>query len=342
MRKKKLTLLLTLLITLATILLGCNSQEKIENASSGTKGESSENWPTKPITIIVPTGEGGSNDRQARALAPYLQEYLGVPVTVENRDGGASIVGTISFLQQKDDGQTLFYPLQYHFSGGIMRGGEYSVDDFATLGVTHEAPIAVWVKSDSPYQTVEDLIQAIKDNPGKISVGYQPGSASHIAALVIKESADNVELKEVPYDGGGDQRAALLGGHIDFMTSDYEGTVTAVGDEAKPLLLFSQTPHVLDESIPLSEDILSNYLDDFTSVVQNFRLLSTHASFKEQYPERFEILREALEKTYENPDFLKWAEDADMYMSLLNIEASEQMFREADETIKKYKDLFNE
>jgi putative tricarboxylic transport membrane protein len=329
-------------MTLATILLGCNSEGNVENASSEEKSEESEKWPTEPIKIIVPTGEGGSNDRQARAIAPYLQENLGVPVTVENKEGGSTIVGTVSFLQQKDDGQTLFYPLQYHFSGGIMRGGEYSVDDFATLGVTHEAPIAVWVKSDSPYNTAEDLIKAIQDNPGKISVGYQPGSASHIAALVLKESIGGVELKEVPYDGGGDQRAALLGGHIDFMTSDYEGTVTAVGDEAKPLLLFSQTPHKLDDSLPLAKDVLTQYTDDFTSVVQNFRLLSTHATFKEKYPERFEVLREALEKTYENPDFQKWAEDAGMYMNLLDIETSEQMFKDADVTIEKYKDLFSE
>lgn len=300
--------------------------------------ETATDWPEDPITIVVPTGAGGSNDRQARALAPYLENYLGVPVLVENRPGAATIQGTMSYLNEDADGSYLFFPLQYHFSGGIARGGNYSVDDFAVVGVTHEAPIALWVSADSGYDTAEDLFSALEEEGENMKFGFQPGSASHVAGLVIKDAL-GVDYREIPYDGGGDQRAALLGGHIDFMTTDFEGTLAAVGDDAKPVLLFANRPHRLDESIPLASDVLPNYTDeDFPALVQNFRFLAGQKEFREDYPERFDTIRTALENVYEDKEFKEWVENSEFQMELLDIETSEHMVKEADEVIKSYSD----
>jgi tripartite-type tricarboxylate transporter receptor subunit TctC len=354
MRKVLFSIFLILLASVF-IISGCSSQEQSnqeqsnqeqsnQEQSNQEQNSSQENnsnasnldWPEDPITIVVPTGEGGSNDRQARMIAPYLEKHLGVPVVVENRPGASTIQGTISFLNEPDDGSYLFYPLQYHFSGGIARGGEYSVDDFAVVGVTHQAPIAVWVRSDSPYQSMEDLISALQDGQD-LSFGFQPGSASHVAGLVLQDVL-GVEFREVPFqEGGGEQRAALLGGHIDFMTTDFEGTLTAVADQARALLLFANQPHKLDESIPLAKDVLSKYTsEDFVSSVQNFRYLATHASFKEKYPERFEFLRKALEDVYNDEEFQELVSKSEFIMELVDVETSEEMVREADETIKAY------
>ncbi|MFA1820066.1 tripartite tricarboxylate transporter substrate-binding protein [Virgibacillus oceani] len=326
--KKKLNLIA--LVTIITLFLSACNQATNESASS-------EEWPEDPITLVVPTGEGGSNDRQARALAPILEKHLDVPVTVENRPGASTIQGTVSYLNEEDDGSYLFYPLQYHFSGGIARGGEYDVDDFSVLGVTHEAPIALWVSEDSPYQSIDDLADALT-NGEDLSFGFQPGSASHVAGLVLQEVLD-VEFREVPYDGGGDQRAALLGGHIDFMTTDFEGTLAAVGDDAIPITIFANQPHILDENIPLAKEVLANYTNEhFVETVQNFRYIATHKSFEENYPDRFDILREALENVYEDEEFIEWVSESEFNMDLLDIETSTQMTEEADEVIKSYGD----
>ncbi|SFB37772.1 Tripartite-type tricarboxylate transporter, receptor component TctC [Lentibacillus halodurans] len=322
---------MSLFTAVILVLLSACNQASNESASA-------ESWPEDPITMVVPTGEGGSNDRQARAVAPYLEEYLGVPVTVENRPGAATIQGTTSYLNEEDDGSFLFYPLQYHFSGGIARGGEYSVDDFAVAGVTHQAPIALWVHADSPYQTAEDLIAALQEDAENMSFGFQPGSASHVAGLVMQEVL-GLEFREVPYDGGGDQRAALLGGNIDFMTTDFEGTLAAVGEDARPLLLFADQPHPLDESVPLAKDVLQEFTDEeFVGTVQNFRFLAAHASFKENYPERFETLRTALEDVYADEEFQQWVSESEFEMELLDIEPSTEMVQQADEVIKSYGD----
>lgn len=305
---------------------------------AANNNDATADWPQDPITIVVPTGAGGSNDRQARALAPYLEEYLGVPVLVENRPGAATIQGTMSYLNEDADGSYLFYPLQYHFSGGIARGGNYSPDDFAVVGVTHEAPIALWTSADSDYDTAEELFSALQEKGEDMKFGFQPGSASHVASLVIQDVL-GVNYREIPYDGGGAQRAALLGGHIDIMTTDFEGTLAAVGDDAKPVMLFADRPHKLDESIPLASDVLSNYTDDdFPSSVQNFRFLAAQQEFKEDYPERFDTLRTALENMYEDEEFKEWVEGSEFQMELLDVETSERMVKEADEVIKGYGD----
>ena len=179
-----------------------------------------QNFPTKPIKIVVPWAPGGATDVIARVLGQKLGERLGQPVIVENKAGAGGNIGTAAFIREAADGHTL---LMGTSSTNAINPSLYKdlpfdpVKDFTPIMLVATVPNVLVVPAQSKFNSVDELVKAAKAEPGKISYGSGGnGSSQHIAAAIFtKVSGSN--LMHVPYKGSGPAAADLMAGHIALM-----------------------------------------------------------------------------------------------------------------------------
>ncbi|EZH64172.1 hypothetical protein DH09_00085 (plasmid) [Bacillaceae bacterium JMAK1] len=323
------------LVVLCTILLlsACNE-------SSDSDAQTST-WPDEEITMVVPFPTGGTADRQARALASAMGEDLGVRILVDNREGGASAIGATSHFQQdSNDGTYFIYNSHPHFEATILRGASYEFEDFDYMGIIHESPIAIWVPSDSEYQTLEDLLLDIEQNPNALSYSMISSSWSDTSIKILTNEL-GLEVRDIPYDGGAEIRTALLGGEVDFMASDVEGTIAGGGDDLRALAVFSDEPYEQRPEIPLiNEELDEMGITSEMPVISNRRFAQVKASFREEYPERYEILAEAVESAAKSEEFNEWGETQDMYFTWITEEDTHVLLEETFQLMNEYRNLF--
>src|SRR5690606_38630235 len=174
------------------------------------------NFPTKPITLIVPWPAGGSTDRHLRAIAQEAGKELGQPVIVENRPGAGGTLGPSTMaLSAKPDGYTITqYPLGLLRMPHMQKTSYHPIDDFTFIVGLSGYTFGFTVRSDSPFQTFDDYIEAARQKPNTIDYGSTGvGSSPHLLLEEIAINAD-VKLVHVPFKGNADMQQALLGGHI--------------------------------------------------------------------------------------------------------------------------------
>ncbi|WP_221930872.1 tripartite tricarboxylate transporter substrate binding protein [Telmatospirillum sp. J64-1] len=168
--------------------------------------------PTKPITIVVPWGAGGSTDQIVRLLAVELEKALGQTFVVVNQPGAQGAIGTKSVLDAPRDGYTWA-------SGAAKDIGTYAVTGLVDtkladwnlyLAVINTSVLSV--NANSPYQTVEELVEAMRERPGAITVATAGVNSSGGAAVAALSNALNVEVRQVTYDGGNPASIAAAGG----------------------------------------------------------------------------------------------------------------------------------
>jgi tripartite-type tricarboxylate transporter receptor subunit TctC len=179
-------------------------------------GASSQAFPTKPITLIVPWPAGGSTDRHMRALAELASKNLGQNIIVENKPGGGGTLGPGTMARTaKPDGYTITqYPLGMLRLPHMQKMQWDPLKDFTFIVGVSGYTFGFTVRADSPYKTFNDYIEAARKNPGKVDYGSTGiGSSPH---LLVEELAINakVELNHVPFKGNADLQSALLGGHV--------------------------------------------------------------------------------------------------------------------------------
>jgi tripartite-type tricarboxylate transporter receptor subunit TctC len=180
-------------------------------------GAQAQNYPERPITLVVPFAPGGSTTIVARTIADKLGEQLGQQVVVDNRAGAGGTIGTKSVAKATPDGYTILLG----YTGTLAVGPTFYPNarydprkDFAPIGCIGTAPNTVTVHPSFPAKTIAELIAYAKDNPGKVNFGSAGiGTLSHIAGEHLATMA-GVKLTHVPYKGTGPAMTDLLGGHI--------------------------------------------------------------------------------------------------------------------------------
>ena len=175
-------------------------------------------YPTKPITLVVPLPPGGTNDILARAIADKMSAALGQPVVVENRaSGGSGTVATRAVARGPADGYTLLlaYTTTLATAPAILPDVGYDVrKDFAPIGLIGYAPALLLVNPTVSYRNVGDLIAAIKASKEPFQVGVPSvGSVNHLAAVLFAEQA-GVKLQYIPYKGSQPLTTDLIGGFV--------------------------------------------------------------------------------------------------------------------------------
>lgn len=204
-----------------------------------------EDWPTRPVTFVVPFAAGGITDTGARRMATVMTEKLGQPVVVENRPGAGGIVGTESVANAKADGYTIIYS-----SGGPMsilpqlQKGKLSYDPIKAFvhirGVSSSSQMIV-ANPATPYNNITELVEYAKANPGKVTFGSPGiGTAQHLVGELLK-SAAGIDMLHIPYKAGSAQMTDLMAGVID-LSFDYVSVVKPYVDSGKMKVIGTTAP----------------------------------------------------------------------------------------------------
>jgi len=184
---------------------------------------SAQQYPTKPVNLIVTFAPGGTLDASTRILAVKAEKFLGQPLVVSNVGGGAGSVALGQVAKKRPDG----YDITSCTSTGIirlpqLRSVPYSPEDF--IPIMHFASVqsGVVVKSDSPFKTLKDLVEYARKNPGKANYATSGvGSPMHMAMEFVADK-EKIQWTHVPYAGGAPGLAAVLGGHVTAMSDSTE------------------------------------------------------------------------------------------------------------------------
>jgi tripartite-type tricarboxylate transporter receptor subunit TctC len=181
-----------------------------------------QQWPTRPVRLIVSYPPGGSSDLMARIVAAKLADRWGQQVLVENKPGAAGAIGTDYAAKQPPDGYSFMIAnLGPAAVNPLLSTVPYSVEkDFIAVSQISQGPNVLVVRADVPFQSLQDIIGYARANPGKLSYGTSgPGSVSHLSSEMLK-NITGVQATEIPYKGGVDAVKDLLGGQIHFIFSD--------------------------------------------------------------------------------------------------------------------------
>jgi tripartite-type tricarboxylate transporter receptor subunit TctC len=182
-----------------------------------------ENWPSRPIRLIVPFATGGPSDIIARLMAPKISERLGQPVVVEARPGAGGVTGVDVMVKAPADGYTFALGSAggLTISPGMSATMPYNtVRDIAPITLAVIVPEPVVVGRAQPFRTMQDLIAAAKAAPGRLTYASTGlGSMPHLAGELIKSVA-GIDLTHVPYRGGAPVTTALLAGEVQIGLAD--------------------------------------------------------------------------------------------------------------------------
>ena len=194
-------------------------------------GAQAQDYPTKPVTMIVAFPPGGVAELVGRPLAASMEKTLGQPVIILNRPGAGGAVGTTVAAKAAPDGYTILmtlssisiFPVSDPLEG---KPAPYQISDFMPIALVTADPTVLVVRADSPYKTVQDFVAAAKANPGKINYSSSGVYGTLHVAMEMFAGAAGIELFHIPYQGGGPAVTALLGGQVQALAS---GPAAAVG-----------------------------------------------------------------------------------------------------------------
>jgi tripartite-type tricarboxylate transporter receptor subunit TctC len=202
---------------------------------------SAQDYPTKPITIVVPFAAGGPTDKVARDFAEAARKPLNATVVVDNVGGAGGTLGANKVAKAAPDGYTL---LLYHIgmatSPSLYRNMPYkTLDDFEYLGMINEVPMTLIGRSTLPANNMAELTKWLGDNKGKINLANAGlGAASHLCGLLFQQSL-KLDMTTVPYKGTAPAMNDLLGGQVDIMCDQTTNTTGQI--EAGKVKAFAVT-----------------------------------------------------------------------------------------------------
>ncbi len=179
-----------------------------------------EDYPTRPITLIVPFAAGGGVDVSARIQAERMGELLGQPIVVDNMGGAAGMTGALRVAKSTPDGYTLLIGNSgtQAFNQSLYKKPLYnSVTDFTPVGLVSESPRILIARKDLPVNNLQEFIAYVKANQSKMQFGSSGvGSGTHLPCLLLN-TAMGVNVTHVPYRGEGPALQDMIGGRVDYM-----------------------------------------------------------------------------------------------------------------------------
>ena len=183
-------------------------------------------FPSKPVTIIVPYPPGGALDLGARVVAESLSKELKVPVVIENKAGGAGLVGATAFLNTKPDGYTLLTASGAAVISTVQLSKTPAFDprkDLLPVAYIGDTPCVMAVGKNTPFNSFNEFVQYAKSNPGKLKGAMSGlGGEAHMIFETIRSDA-GIDSKMVPYPNISGVITGVLGGHADWMTGTLAG-----------------------------------------------------------------------------------------------------------------------
>ena len=266
-----------------------------------------EKWPDRPINIVVASRVGGSLDNMARGLAKYLKPILGVPVIVTNKPGAITLIANQEFIKQPADGYTFLVTVMPYLVGAMLNFKvDYEISDFLVLNDQWTSAEALHLHRKHKYSDLIALLDDVKKNPKKLSVGVFAKSGGHLGLLLTLKAMDIPvkNLRIVYFDSGNQFRTALAGGHIDFAIMPLESVYT-VRDFVRTIVVFSANRQAGFEEIETINESLKTLAIHIKDVPKFTRSLLVRSEFQTDYPDRFARIVSAVQSILSDEKFQK-------------------------------------
>jgi tripartite-type tricarboxylate transporter receptor subunit TctC len=238
-----------------------------DDGSTGSPAGAGD-YPERSVRFLVPYSAGGPTDIGARALMPCFEEALGGSWVVENLPGAGGALALGEIANAEPDGYTIGVGSQSTFVTTPLIAGDsaYTYEDFSYAGQMMEFPSVWLVGADSPYQTMEDLLEAARSDPDGITVGTSGAQVSF--SLATEQLADRgYNFTVVPFQGTAEANTAILGGNVDarWEAADTSTLELIEGGEVRPLATGAEERlSILPDVPPLSEAGVDDVLDTRT------------------------------------------------------------------------------
>jgi tripartite-type tricarboxylate transporter receptor subunit TctC len=306
----------SLLSMLATLMLLCWS------------AAGAADFPAKDITLICPWSAGGGTDTISRALVKNAKQYFGVNVNVVNKTGGMGAVGMGAVATARPDGYTTGMITFQLSTYRLMGLADLSYRNFSLIQLVNQSPAAISVAADSKWQTLKEVIDYAKQNPGIVTVGHSGAGGGWHLAMASIATRYNVEFNYVPFDGAAPTRTALIGGHIDVATTGIDEMlqlykagkvrILAVNNtERHPL--FPEVPTIAEAGFPNPNPIL------------DWRGL---AAPKDVPEDRMQVLIKGYKQCFEDPEFQKLAKELGLPLVYKDPEGFKQFLQGMEESLE--------
>lgn len=275
-------------------------------AATVAAGAVAQDFPAKPITIVVPFAAGGPTDTVARQLAESMRKHLNnASIVVENAAGAGGTIGATRVARAQPDGHTL---LVWHIgmaaTAGLYRRLQYKpLEDFEYLGMINDVPMTLIGKPQLPANTYRDFENYIRANSGKLNLAHAGlGSASHLCGLMWQSAINAGQaMTTIPFGGTAPAMNALIGGQVDVMCDQTTNTTSQI--EAGRVKAFAvTTPR------PLSDHpVLKHYPSLQEMGMRDFNLTIWHGMYAPKgTPEAVtKKLNDALRAALRDPDFIQ-------------------------------------
>jgi tripartite-type tricarboxylate transporter receptor subunit TctC len=214
-------------------------------ATAAAPSARADDYPVRPVTLIVPYTPGGSTEILARIVGQKLEQRLGKPVIVENKPGAGTVIGSTAVAQSAPDGYTLLMatPTPMAINVSVHKSLPYDpAADFVPLGMVASAPFFLVVNPALPVHTVSELVAYAKANPGKLSYGSGGVGAPHHLYMELFKSMTGTQMAHVPYKGSLPALDDVVGGHIELMFCDIPPAAGMVAAGSVPTVAEAGVP----------------------------------------------------------------------------------------------------
>ena len=292
-----------------------------------------QDYPTRPIQLMVAFPPGGSTDIGARVVAAIAEKALGQSITVVNKGGAGGQVGWTDMVRQRPDGYYIGFinlPATNTVILDPERKAIFTEKDFTPIINQVLDPGVVWVRADSPYKTMQDLVDAAKKAPSTVRAATTGIlSDDHLAILMTEEAAPGAIFRIVHLDGGATQFKEIMAGNIDVAFDNVGSIVPRVkSGEVRALTVMDEARSKFLPDVPTTKEA------GYPTVLSN----STRgiAGPKDMPAAIVSKLRDVLQKAMADPDHIKKLEDQGLAIKVMVGDEYAKYFADAHAKAKKY------
>jgi tripartite-type tricarboxylate transporter receptor subunit TctC len=315
--RKKSFWLVCLVIAMAFLVAACGGGTETPDGNDEGDVGSEVDFPTKPVTLIVPYGAGGGTDVTARLLSEPLGQYLGQPVTVINVTGGGGWNGWGQLAKSDPDGYTIGYVNVPNVFAGYLdpqMNREESIESFRMI-MNHVTDPGVYaVTPNSQFKSMQDVIDYAKEHPGEVSITAHGVGGDDYLGIKQLERATGTEFKMIHNDSTAESIAQVLGGHVDVLCANVSEITSLVENEEIVVL-------------GVAYDERSKFLPDVPTLAEQGIEDTVHFAARgiavpaDTPDEIVEIIASALKQAVNDPSHIESCDD--LGLSLISMEGQE-------------------
>jgi tripartite-type tricarboxylate transporter receptor subunit TctC len=316
---------------MSRILVAIGATALVLAAAGGSAG--AQDFPNKPVQLMVAYPPGGSTDVGARIVASIAEKALGQPIVVVNKGGAGGQVGWTELVRQRPDGYYIGYINLPATNTVILdpdRKAIFTEKDFTPIINQVLDPGAIWVRADSPFKTVQDLIDAAKKAPNTIRTATTGIlSDDHLAILMTEEAAPGAAFRLVHLDGGATQLKEIMAGNIDAAFDNVGSIMTRVrSGEVRALAVLDETRSKFLPDVPTMKE-----LGYPTVISSSTRGIAGPKGMPEPVLRK---LREVLKKAMDDPEHVSKLENQGLGIRVMVGDEYTKYFLDTHAKSKKY------